>query len=117
MQHAGRWTLQGSKSAPMPSRFDNCESRKRHADIRIAHNTVVKMLIKTWENNIVLMQDMYPFPAGSLNAPVPNARQTIVLRFLMNCHPIAGDLANQLDRRAVGRTIIHQLNLHPPRPW
>ena len=77
----------------------------------------MKMLIEPGQHDVVLVQDMHPFPAGALNAPIPNTSQTIVLWFAMNCHSIASDVTNQLYRRTIGRTIIHHLDLHLCRSW
>jgi hypothetical protein len=43
-------------------------------------------------------------PTRPLDAPVPNARQTIVRRLLMHGDPITSDPANQLHSCTIGRS-------------
>ena len=108
---AGGLSVEMRYTQPMPLRINLRMAAKKRTDATV----VCPLLhgdVKTGQYKVVLVQDVYPFSAGSFNAPVPNARQTIVRWFAMNYNPFASDLANQFHRCAVGRTIIHHLDLH-----
>jgi hypothetical protein len=91
---------------------ENRKSRKRHTDIGIADYTVVKTLIKTRQHNVVVVQNMYPLPAGSLNAPIPSVRQTSVFGFAMERYPPCANAAANFRSGVILRAVVDHFDLH-----
>jgi len=115
VKQTGGFPVQLGYTHPMSFRICHRVPAKKRASVAPL-GSFAQLIVKAGQHNVVLVEDVYAFPSRALNAPVPNARQTMVLWFAMNCNPVASDPANQFRRIAVKRTIIHHLDLHLFRP-
>src|SRR5438067_5173734 len=64
IQHAWGRAFERPKFLPVAIRITDRKSAKGHPYIRIAANAVIKMLIKTRQHNVILVQDVHPFSTG-----------------------------------------------------
>src|SRR6266566_4281863 len=69
VQHAWGRAFERPKVLPVAIRITDCKSAKGHAHMRIAANAAIKMVIKTRQHYVVLVQDVHPFSTSPLDAP------------------------------------------------
>jgi hypothetical protein len=73
-------------------------------------------IIKARQHNVVLVQNVDPVTARSLNASIPSIRQTSIFRFAVKRHAPRAKSMNNFQCGIVARAVINYFDLHLVRP-
>jgi hypothetical protein len=69
-------------------------------------------IVKARQDNVVLVQDMHPVTARSLNASVPSIRQASVFGFAVEHHSPRANAANNFGSCIIAGAVVDYFDLH-----